>query len=134
MDGADIAPLLARLNPRTTLFVVASKTFTTLETLTNARTARAWLLATAGNDNAIARHFVGLSTNRILTSAFGIRTPTSSEFWKWVGGRFSMWSAVGLSLALAIGWRNFSELLAGARAMDRHFMTAQAAESMQVLN
>ena len=130
VDGADIAPLLARLNPRTTLFIVASKTFTTLETLTNARTARAWLLATAGSDSAIARHFVGISTNRILTSAFGIPDANVFEFWDWVGGRFSMWSAIGLSVALAVGWRNFSELLAGARAMDMHFMTAPAAGNM----
>jgi glucose-6-phosphate isomerase len=130
VDGADIAPLLARLNPRTTLFIVASKTFTTLETLTNARTARAWLLATAGSDSAIARHFVGISTNRILTSAFGIPDANVFEFWDWVGGRFSMWSAIGLSVALAVGWRNFSELLAGARAMDMHFVTAPAAGNM----
>ena len=130
IDGADIAPLLARLNPRTTLFIIASKTFTTLETLTNARTARSWLLATAGRDSAIAKHFVAISTNRELTRQFGIAADNVFEFWDWVGGRFSLWSAVGLSLALAIGWRQFKQLLAGARAMDRHFMAAPAADNL----
>ena len=121
VDGADIAPLLARLNPRTTLFIIASKTFTTLETLTNAHSARNWLLATAGNESAVAQHFVAISTNLELTSKFGIANDHVFEFWDWVGGRFSMWSAIGLSLALAIGWRHFEQLLAGAKAMDAHF-------------
>ncbi len=124
VDGADIAPLLARLNPRTTLFIIASKTFTTLETLTNAHSARNWLLATAGNENAVAQHFVAISTNLELTSKFGIANDHVFEFWDWVGGRFSMWSAIGLSLALAIGWRHFEQLLAGAKAMDEHFFAA----------
>ncbi|MEN9481282.1 MAG: hypothetical protein RLZZ298_2677 [Pseudomonadota bacterium] len=126
VDGADIAPLLARLNPRTTLFIVASKTFTTLETLTNARSARAWLLATASNDSAVAKHFVAISTNLELTRQFGIAPENVFEFWDWVGGRFSLWSAIGLSLALAIGWRPFEQLLAGAQAMDQHFIDAPA--------
>lgn len=126
VDGADIAPLLARLNPRTTLFIVASKTFTTLETLTNARSARAWLLATAGNEAAVARHFVAISSNGELTRQFGIAAENVFEFWDWVGGRFSLWSAIGLSLALAIGWRPFEQLLAGAQAMDHHFINAPA--------
>jgi glucose-6-phosphate isomerase len=130
VDGADIAPLLARLNPRTTLFIIASKTFTTQETLTNARTARAWLLAAAGRDSAVARHFVAISTNRELTRQFGIDDANVFEFWDWVGGRFSLWSAIGLALALAIGWRQFEQLLAGARAMDDHFMTAEAAANL----
>ena len=130
VDSADIAPLLARLNPRTTLFIVASKTFTTLETLTNARTARDWLLATAGQESAIARHFVAISTNHELTRQFGISPENVFEFWDWVGGRFSLWSAIGLSLALAIGWKNFEQLLAGARAMDEHFVSAPAAENL----
>ena len=127
LDGADLAPLLARLNPRTTLFIIASKTFTTLETLTNANTARAWLLAAAHDDpQAVARHFVALSTNLERTQAFGIAADNVFEFWDWVGGRFSLWSAIGLSLALAIGWKNFEQLLAGAHAMDRHFLEAPA--------
>ena len=130
VDSADIAPLLARLNPRTTLFIVASKTFTTLETLTNARTARDWLLATAVQESAIARHFVAISTNPELTRQFGISPKNVFEFWDWVGGRFSLWSAIGLSLALAIGWKNFEQLLAGARAMDQHFIEAPAAENL----
>jgi len=130
VDSADIAPLLARLNPRTTLFIVASKTFTTLETLTNARTARDWLLAAAGNAEAVSRHFVALSTNLEKTAEFGIPAANVFEFWDWVGGRFSLWSAIGLSLALAIGWRQFERLLAGAQAMDRHFVSAPAAENL----
>ena len=130
VDGADIAPLLARLNPRSTLFIVASKTFTTRETLTNAHTARAWLLAAAGDASAVARHFVAVSTNRELTGQFGIPPANVFEFWDWVGGRFSLWSAIGLSLALAIGWRQFTQLLAGARAMDEHFLHAPAAANL----
>ena len=130
VDAADIAPLLNRLNPRTTLFIVASKTFTTQETLTNARTARAWLLASAGRESAVAEHFVALSTNLALTEKFGIPATNVFEFWDWVGGRFSLWSAIGLSLALAVGWRQFKQLLAGARAMDKHFIEAPAASNL----
>ena len=130
VDSADIAPLLARLNPRTTLFIVASKTFTTLETLTNAHTARNWLLATAGDSDAVASHFVALSTNLDATWEFGIAAENVFEFWDWVGGRFSLWSAIGLSIALAVGWRHFEQLLAGARAMDEHFLAAPAAENL----
>lgn len=126
VDGADIAPLLGRLNPRTTLFIVASKTFTTLETLTNAHSARAWLLATAGKDSAVGKHFVALSTNQERTRAFGIPDDNIFEFWDWVGGRFSLWSAIGLPIALAIGWRHFEQLLAGAHALDKHFLSAPA--------
>ena len=130
VDGADIAPLLAGLNPRTTLFIVASKTFTTQETLANARSARAWLLAAAGRESAVARHFVALSTNLELTGQFGIPAANVFEFWDWVGGRFSLWSAIGLSLALAIGWRQFKQLLAGARAMDKHFIEARPSDNL----
>lgn len=126
VDGADIAPLLGGLNPRTTLFIIASKTFTTLETLTNAHSARAWLLATAGKDSAVAKHFVALSTNLERTRAFGIPDDNTFEFWDWVGGRFSLWSAIGLPIALAIGWRHFEQLLAGAHALDEHFLSAPA--------
>jgi len=130
VDGADIAPLLARLNPRTTLFIIASKTFTTQETLTNARTARNWLLASAGRDSAVAQHFVAISTDLEQTWLFGIPAANVFEFWDWVGGRFSLWSAIGLSLALAIGWRQFKQLLAGARAMDKHFIESPAADNL----
>ncbi|MDR2187796.1 MAG: glucose-6-phosphate isomerase [Azonexus sp.] len=130
VDAADIAPLLARLNPRTTLFIIASKTFTTQETLINARTARAWLLAAAGSEEAVARHFIAISTAREQTRQFGIADANVFEFWDWVGGRFSLWSAIGLSLALAVGWSRFTELLAGARAMDEHFATAPAADNL----
>ncbi len=130
VDGADIAPLLGRLNPRTTLFIVASKTFTTQETLANAYSARDWLLAAAGRKSAIANHFVALSTDLELTRQFGIPAANVFEFWDWVGGRFSLWSAIGLSLALAIGWRQFKQLLAGARAMDKHFIDAPATANL----
>ncbi len=130
VDGADLATTLARLNPRTTLFVVASKTFTTLETMANANTARAWLLAAAGDDAAVARHFVAVSTNLGATARFGIADDNVFEFWDWVGGRFSLWSAIGLPLALAVGFRHFEALLAGARAMDAHFCAAPAAANL----
>lgn len=126
IDGADLASTLARLNPRTTLFIVASKTFTTLETMTNARTARDWLLAAAGAEAAVARHFVAVSTNLEATAAFGIGADSVFEFWDWVGGRFSLWSAIGLPLALAVGFQHFENLLAGAHAMDLHFFNAPA--------
>ncbi len=130
VDAADIAPLLARLNPRTTLFIIASKTFTTLETLTNAHTARNWLLASAGDEAAVARHFVAISSNLALTAQFGIPAGNVFEFWDWVGGRFSLWSAIGLSLALAVGWHQFERLLAGAQAMDQHFVNAPARDNL----
>ena len=130
VDAADIAPLLAGLNPRTTLFIIASKTFTTQETLINAGTARSWLLAAAGDDAAVARHFIAISTARERTRAFGIADANVFEFWNWVGGRFSLWSAIGLSLALAVGWHQFEQLLAGARAMDEHFAKAPAADNL----
>jgi glucose-6-phosphate isomerase len=131
LDGADLASKLADLNPRTTLFVVASKTFSTLETLTNARTARDWLLAAAGQTSgAVAKHFVAASTNIAATREFGIADENVFEFWDWVGGRFSLWSAIGLPVALAIGYRNFTELLAGANNLDRHFIEAPAERNL----
>lgn len=126
VDGADLGAKLAKLDPRTTLFVVSSKTFTTAETMTNARTARNWLLASAPDEAAVARHFVAVSTNLIETSRFGILPENVFQFWDWVGGRFSIWSAIGLPLALGIGFDNFASLLAGAKAMDEHFCTAPA--------
>jgi glucose-6-phosphate isomerase len=117
VDGHDITPVLARLKPESTLFVIASKTFTTQETMANAEVARAWFTAQGGRD--IARHFVATTTNVQAAAAFGITT--TFGFWDWVGGRYSMWSAIGLPIAIAIGEANFRALLAGAHAMDRHF-------------
>ncbi len=124
LDSADLASTLTRLNPRSTLFIVASKTFTTLETMANARTARNWVVAAAGSEPAIARHFVAASTNLGGTAEFGIAPENVFEFWDWVGGRFSLWSAIGLPIALAVGFRHFEQLLAGAHAMDTHFFSA----------
>ena len=126
LDGADLASILAGLNPRSTLFIVASKTFSTLETLTNAHTARQWLLHAAGDESAIARHFVAASTNLAATREFGIAAENVFPFSDWVGGRFSLWSSIGLPIALAVGFDHFSQLLAGAKAMDEHFFSADA--------
>lgn len=132
VDGTHIAETLKRLNPATTLFIVASKTFTTQETLTNAQTARDWLVAELGED-AVAKHFVALSTNAKAVAAFGIDTANMFEFWDWVGGRYSLWSAIGLPIALAIGMDGFEEMLAGGRAMDEHFRTTPLAANLPVV-
>jgi glucose-6-phosphate isomerase len=132
VDGADLATTLAGLSPRTTLFVIASKTFTTQETMQNAASARAWLTAALG-EAAVARHFVAVSTALDKVAAFGIDTDNAFAFWDWVGGRFSLWSAIGLPLALAIGHDKFEQLLAGARAMDEHFFTAPPLENLPAL-
>jgi len=132
VDAAESTLTLAPLNPATTLFVIVSKTFTTQETLLNARTARSWLIAALG-EAATAKHFVAVSTNREAVEAFGIDATNMFEMWDWVGGRYSVWSAVGLSVALAIGWEGFSSFLAGAAAMDQHFRTAPLAQNMPVL-
>ena len=123
MDGAQLGAVLAGLNPATTLFVISSKTFTTDETMTNARAARAWLLAACGGEQHIARHFVAVSTNTEAVTAFGIDETNMFRFWDWVGGRFSLWSAIGLPIALALGFERFQQLLAGAHAMDEHLRT-----------
>jgi len=133
VDGADIALTLRRLDPETTLFIVVSKSFSTQETLTNADTARQWFLANGGSEHDIARHFVAVSTNSDGVAAFGIDTDNMFEFWDWVGGRYSLCSAVGLSLALSIGMDAFERLLAGARAMDRHFGEQPLAANMPVV-
>jgi len=133
VDGADIARVLAGADPETTLFVVASKTFTTLETLTNARTARAWLVERLGSETAVARHFVAVSTNDAEVARFGIDTANMFGFWDWVGGRYSMDSAIGLALMIAIGPERFDELLAGFRAMDEHVRTAPFEANLPVL-
>ena len=124
VDGTHIAETLKKVNPETTLFLVASKTFTTQETMTNAKSARDWLLATAKDESAVARHFAALSTNAKAVAEFGIDTNNMFEFWDWVGGRYSLWSAIGLSIALSIGYDNFEHLLSGAHEMDKHFRTA----------
>jgi glucose-6-phosphate isomerase len=129
VDGHDLAPLLARLDARRTLFIVASKTFTTQETMANAEAARAWFVQQGGTD--VARHFAATTTNVKAAAAFGIAT--TFGFWDWVGGRYSLWSAIGLPIAIAIGSANFRALLAGAHAMDRHFATAPLAQNLPVL-
>ena len=124
VDGTHIAETLKKVNPETTLFLVASKTFTTQETMTNANSARDWLLAAAKDSSAVAKHFAALSTNGKAVAEFGIDTNNMFEFWDWVGGRYSLWSAIGLSIALSIGFDNFEALLSGAHEMDKHFRTA----------
>ena len=124
IDGTHIAETVKHLNPETTLFIVASKTFTTLETITNAQTARSWLLESAKDPGAVAKHFVALSTNAKAVTKFGIDTKNMFEFWDWVGGRYSLWSAIGLPIMVFIGPDNFDALLGGGHAMDEHFRTA----------
>jgi glucose-6-phosphate isomerase len=124
VDGADFLEKTAGLDPAETLFIVASKTFTTIETMTNARTARAWLLKTLGDEAAVAKHFVAVSTNAAEVQKFGIDTANMFGFWDWVGGRYSMESAIGLSTMIAIGPARFAEMLAGSHEMDEHFRSA----------
>ncbi len=133
LDPAHLAGTLKQLDPETTLFIVASKTFTTLETLANANSAKAWLLAALRSPEAVARHFVALSTNQAAVETFGIDPDNMFIFWDWVGGRYSLWSAIGLSIALQIGWGNFQALLAGAHAMDVHFKEAPLEANMPVI-
>lgn len=133
VDGADLAAVLGRCDPATTLFVVSSKTFTTQETMANAASARAWLVAGLGDEAAVARHFVAVSTNEAAVKAFGIAPENMFRFWDWVGGRLSLWSAIGLPVALALGYDRFEELLAGAAAMDRHFRDAAFTDNLPVL-
>jgi len=133
VDATHIREVLTRVHPETTLFIIASKTFTTQETLTNAHTARNWFLDAAGDPKWIARHFVALSTNAEAVADFGIDTANMFAFWDWVGGRYSLWSAIGLSIALAIGMDRFEELLEGAYAMDEHFRTAPPEQNMPVI-
>ncbi|HLK43293.1 MAG TPA: glucose-6-phosphate isomerase, partial [Thermoleophilia bacterium] len=133
VDGTDFAEATRDLDPAETLFIVSSKTFTTLETLTNARTARDWCLAALHDEAAVARHFVAVSTNAEQVAAFGIDTANMFGFWDWVGGRYSYDSAIGLSLMIAIGPERFAEMLAGFHAMDEHFRTAPFRQNMPVL-
>lgn len=132
IDGTGCAEVLNKLNPETTLFIVASKTFTTIETLTNAKTCRKWLVDALG-EHAVAKHFVALSTNAQKVKEFGIDTENMFEFWDFVGGRYSMWSAIGLSIAIAIGMDNFEKMLEGAHTMDLHFRHTDLAHNIPVM-
>ncbi len=133
IDGTHICETLKKCDPETTIFLIASKTFTTQETMTNAYTARDWFLKAAQDPSNIAKHFVALSTNAEGVAAFGIDTDNMFEFWNWVGGRYSSWSAIGLSIALSIGFENFEELLTGAFDMDVHFSTAKLEQNIPVI-
>ena len=133
IDGTHMAEPLKKVDPETTLFIVASKTFTTLETMTNAQTAKDWFLKAAKDEKAVAKHFVALSTNAKAVSEFGIDTNNMFEFWDWVGGRYSLWSAIGLSIACNIGFENFQELLEGAHAMDKHFRNTEFSKNLPVI-
>ncbi|MCS2609207.1 glucose-6-phosphate isomerase [Halomonas dongshanensis] len=133
VDGTHIQKVLSRLDPATTLFIVSTKTFSTQETLLNAKTARRWFVENAGDDADVGAHFIAASTNRKAAMAFGIREENVFEFWAWVGGRYSMWSSIGLPIALSIGFEGFIELLEGAHEMDRHFIEAPFAQNMPVL-
>ena len=132
IDGTGCAEVLNKVNPEETLFIVASKTFTTIETLTNARTCREWLVSALG-ETAVANHFVALSTNAKAVAEFGIDTNNMFEFWDFVGGRYSLWSAIGLSVAIAVGFENFKELLKGAEAMDNHFRNTPIEKNIPVI-
>ena len=132
VDGAHLANTLKHLDPETTLFIVASKTFTTQETMTNAASARTWLTERLGSEAAVARHFVAVSTNTQAVEAFGIDPANMFEFWDWVGGRYSLWSAIGLVIALHVGFDRFVELLEGAHAMDRHFLETPLERNLPV--
>ncbi|MFD2161237.1 glucose-6-phosphate isomerase [Paradesertivirga mongoliensis] len=133
VDGTHIAETLKKVNPETTLFLIASKTFTTQETMANAHSARAWFLNNGGAQEGVAKHFAALSTNAKAVSEFGIDTKNMFGFWDWVGGRYSLWSAIGTSIALGIGFDNFKALLKGAHEMDKHFRKAEFEQNMPVI-
>ncbi len=133
VDSTDLVETLKAINPETVLFLVASKTFTTQETMANAHSARSWFLAAAHDETAVAKHFVAMSTNAKEVARFGIDTANMFEFWDWVGGRYSLWSAVGLSIALYLGMDNFEALLAGAHRVDEHFRTAPFEQNVPVI-
>ncbi|UOO75967.1 glucose-6-phosphate isomerase [Neisseria sp. Dent CA1/247] len=133
VDGSQLRDVLEKVHPETTLFIIASKTFTTQETLTNALTAREWFLKHADEESAVAKHFVAVSTNKKAVADFGIDTANMFEFWDWVGGRYSLWSAIGLPIMLYLGEENFIEMLNGAHLMDQHFFNAPLEQNMPVL-
>ena len=128
VDATDICENLKVCSPETTLFIISSKTFTTLETMTNAQTARAWLVKALGEE-AVAKHFVAVSTNTEEVKKFGIDPDNMFVFWNWVGGRYSMWGAIGLSLMIGIGYDNFIQMLEGAHMVDKHFQSADFKEN-----
>jgi glucose-6-phosphate isomerase len=132
VDGDHVNEILKKVNPETTLFVIVSKTFTTQETLTNSETIRSWFLQSA-NQEDVAKHFVAVSTNIQKVTEFGIDANNIFPMWDWVGGRFSLWSAVGLSISLAVGFNNFDKLLKGANQMDEHFKSASFDKNIPVL-
>ena len=133
VDGTHIAETLKAVDPETTLFIVASKTFTTQETMTNANSAKDWFLASAKDISEVAKHFVAVSTNAEAVAAFGIDTANMFRFWNWVGGRYSLWSAIGLSIVLGIGFDNYVALLEGAHAMDNHFRESDFDKNIPVI-
>jgi len=133
LDGSQIADKLKQLDPETTLFIIASKTFTTPETMFNATTARGWFVAHSGDSKHVAKHFVAVSTNTQAAIQFGISEANMFEFWDWVGGRYSLWSAIGLGISVAVGYEQFEQLLAGANAMDEHFQTAPLEQNLPVI-
>ncbi|MEQ8906114.1 glucose-6-phosphate isomerase [Ekhidna sp.] len=134
VDAAQLDETLENLNPESTLFIIASKTFTTQETITNAFSARDWFLKNGGSEQTIAKHFVAVSTNERAVNDFGISSENMFEFWDWVGGRFSLWSAIGLSISCTIGYDQFEALLSGAKAMDDHFRKAKLSENLPVIS
>ncbi|MBE9563446.1 MAG: glucose-6-phosphate isomerase, partial [Proteobacteria bacterium] len=133
VDNSHLGDILKKIDPETTLFIIASKTFTTQETILNAQTARSWLIAKLGNETAVAKHFVAVSTATKKVTEFGIDPVNMFEFWDWVGGRYSLWSAIGLPITVMIGMEQFEELLAGAHKLDQHFATAPILENLPVL-
>ena len=133
VDGSHLHQVLSEVNPEETLFIIASKTFTTQETMTNAQTAKNWFLEHSKDESSIAKHFIALSTNAEKVSEFGIDTANMFEFWNWVGGRYSLWSAIGMSIALSVGFDNFEQLLRGAEAMDEHFREESFDKNLPVI-
>ncbi|MCP4417402.1 MAG: glucose-6-phosphate isomerase, partial [Chloroflexi bacterium] len=133
VDGSHMAETLKRVNPETTLFIIASKTFTTQETMTNAFSARDWFIENAGDQKHVGKHFVAVSTNKQKVQEFGIDPANMFVFWDWVGGRYSLWSAIGLPIACTIGFGNFRELLEGAYAMDNHFKETPLENNIPVI-
>ena len=133
IDGTHLAETLKKVDPQSTLFIIASKTFTTQETMTNAESAKRWFLEQTGGQGDVAKHFVAVSTNAAAVQAFGINPANMFEFWDWVGGRYSLWSAIGLPIACTIGYANFMDLLEGAHAMDQHFRTTELEKNIPVL-
>ena len=132
IDGTSCAEVLNKVDPETTLFIVASKTFTTIETLTNAKTCRKWLVDSLG-EHAVAKHFIALSTNKAEVEKFGINSENMFEFWDFVGGRYSLWSAIGMIIAIAVGYKNFERMLEGAYAMDQHFLNSDLEHNIPVI-